>query len=36
VGARLGAVLLDDPRAAVDVDSPADLELVQALLADGA
>ncbi|GAB4348916.1 MAG: nucleotidyltransferase family protein [Immundisolibacter sp.] len=32
VGARLGAVLLDDPRAAVDVDSAADFELVQALL----
>jgi 2-phospho-L-lactate guanylyltransferase (CobY/MobA/RfbA family) len=36
VGARLGAVLLDDPRAAVDVDSVADLELVQALLRGGA
>ena len=33
VGARLGAVLLDDPRAAVDVDSVADYELVQSLLA---
>lgn len=32
VGARLGAVLLDEPRAAVDVDSVADLELVQGLL----
>jgi len=33
VGARLGAVLLDDPRAAVDVDSVADFELVERLLA---
>lgn len=32
VGAQLGAVLLDDPRAAVDVDSVADFELVQAIL----
>jgi len=32
VGARLGAVLLDDPRAAVDVDSVADFELVERLL----
>lgn len=32
VGARLGAVLLDEPRAAIDVDSVADLELVRALL----
>jgi GTP:adenosylcobinamide-phosphate guanylyltransferase len=31
VGARLGAVLLDDPRAAVDVDSVADYELVRRL-----
>ena len=35
VGAQLGAVLLDDPRAAVDVDSVADFELVQAILAAG-
>ncbi len=34
VGAQLGAVLLDDPRAAVDVDSVADFELVERLLAD--
>lgn len=33
VGAHLGAVLLDDPRAAVDVDSVADFELVQSILA---
>lgn len=33
VGAQLGAVLLDDPRAAVDVDSVADFELVERLLA---
>lgn len=32
VGASLGTVLLDDPRAAVDVDSVADFELVKALL----
>jgi GTP:adenosylcobinamide-phosphate guanylyltransferase len=32
VGAQLGAVLLDDPRAAVDVDSVADFELVQSIL----
>ena len=32
VGAQLGAVLLDDPRAAVDVDSVADFELVERLL----
>ncbi len=32
VGAQLGAVLLDDPRAAVDVDSMADFELVQSVL----
>lgn len=32
VGAQLGAVLLDDPRAAVDVDSVADFELVETLL----
>jgi GTP:adenosylcobinamide-phosphate guanylyltransferase len=31
VGATLGAVLLDDPRAAVDVDSVADYELVRRL-----
>ncbi len=30
-GCRLDAVLLDDPEAAVDVDSPADLELVRDL-----
>jgi CTP:molybdopterin cytidylyltransferase MocA len=35
VGARLGAVLLDDPRAAVDVDSVADFELVERLLVRG-
>ena len=35
VGARLGAVLLNDPRAAVDVDSVADFELVRALLTGG-
>lgn len=35
VDARLGAVLLDDPRAAVDVDSVADFDLVQAILAAG-
>jgi hypothetical protein len=28
-------VLLDDPRAAVDVDSVADFDLVQAILAAG-
>lgn len=33
VGAQLGAVMLDDPRAAVDVDSVADFELVERLLA---
>lgn len=33
VGAELGAVLLDDPRAAVDVDSIADHELVERLAA---
>lgn len=32
IGAELGAVLLDDPRAAVDVDSVADFELVERLL----
>ncbi len=32
VGAQLGAVLLDDPRAAVDVDSVADFEMVERLL----
>lgn len=32
VGASLGAVLLDDPQAAVDVDSVADFDLVQRLL----
>lgn len=32
VGAQLGAVLLDDPRAAVDVDSVADFERVQSVL----
>ncbi len=32
VGAQLGAVLLDDPRAAVDVDTVADFELVERLL----
>jgi GTP:adenosylcobinamide-phosphate guanylyltransferase len=35
VGAQLGAVLLDDPRAAVDVDTVADFELVERLLARG-
>lgn len=36
VGAQLGAVMLDDPRAAVDVDSVADFELVEHLLASTA
>lgn len=34
-GARLAPVVLDDGRAAIDVDKPADLELVQALVRDG-
>lgn len=33
-GARLGAVMLADGRAAIDVDKPADLQLVRALLRD--
>lgn len=35
-GARLGVVDLADGRAAIDVDKPADLELVRTLLADDA
>ena len=35
IGAQLGAVLLDDPQAAVDVDSAADFELVRSILAAG-
>jgi CTP:molybdopterin cytidylyltransferase MocA len=34
-GARVTAVLLDEPRAAVDVDTPADLRLVESVLGVG-
>jgi hypothetical protein len=34
VGVRVRPVLLDDPLAAVDVDSPADLALVEQVLAE--
>jgi 2-phospho-L-lactate guanylyltransferase (CobY/MobA/RfbA family) len=33
IGARLAAVVLPQPEAAIDVDKPADLELVEAILA---
>jgi GTP:adenosylcobinamide-phosphate guanylyltransferase len=36
LGIRLGAVRLPFPEAAIDVDKPADLELVERILAEGA
>ena len=32
LGLTIGAVQLSDPKAAIDVDKPADLELVEAIL----
>jgi GTP:adenosylcobinamide-phosphate guanylyltransferase len=36
IGAQVAAVVLDEPHAAVDVDRPADLELVERILKDRA
>ena len=33
IGARLAAVVLPQPEAAIDVDKPADLDLVETILA---